>query len=311
MTGKHLLIGAEGSLGIVTAAALKLFPMVRDEAHAVCAVAEPAAAVQLFCKLRDHFDTSVHACELLSDTQINLALEHVEGLRFPWQDIPKWVVMIALGDADPGAGLEGRLATFMETLLGDGTVTDAVMPKNVGEAKAFRNLRHSLSEANKRAGHGIVFDVAVRISHVPAFIKEAYAAAAQIAPMATPLIVSHLGDGNVHFIVMCRRDLGDFPGGIADLTKRLFKAVHDLAEAFGGSFSAEHGIGRKLAAELAERLDPAELGLMHAIKAAIDPQTQMAPGVMLAPLVFKEEASSSSRASPHGAVFPPGLMMTY
>ena len=278
---KHLLIGGEGSLGFVTAAALKLFPAVRDAAHAACVVSDPAAAVALFRRMRERFDTAIHAFELVSGGEIALALRYVDGLRPPFSPLPQWVAMIELGSSDSDAGLADRLTAFLERVLADGMIEDAVIAASLQQANDLWAVRHSLSEANKKAGHGIVFDVAVRVSLVPEFIERAAILVERHAPLAEPLYVCHLGDGNVHLIAMIPKDRVPERHVLDPIVAGLQDAVHGLAESMGGSFSAEHGIGRKLASEMARRLPEPELRLMHQIKQAIDPQNLFAPGVLL------------------------------
>jgi FAD/FMN-containing dehydrogenase len=278
---KHLLIGGEGSLGFVTAAALKLFPALRDAAHAACIVEDPAAAVDLYLRLRERFDTAIQAFELISGGEAALALRHVRGLRTPFDPLPKWMVMVELGGADPDGGLSERLTAFLEEALTRELIFDAVVPADIQQADDLWAVRHSLSEGNKKEGHGIVFDVAVRVSRVPAFIAAATALVERHTPLADPLYVCHLGDGNVHVIAMISRARVPAPAELAAMAERLQDAVHDLVEDMGGSFSAEHGIGRKLVPELARRLPPPELRLMRQIKGAIDPDNLFAPGVVL------------------------------
>lgn len=278
---KHLLIGGEGSLGFVTAAALKLFPDVRDEAHAACAVSGPAAAVDLLQRMRERFDTNIHAFELVSGGEIELALRYVEGLRPPFSPTPEWVVMIELGSSDAEAQLARRLTAFLEQMLEDEIVEDAVIPANLQQRNELWAVRHSLSEANKLAGHGIVFDVSVRLSHVPAFIAQASALVEAHAPLADPIFVCHLGDGNVHLIAMIPKDRVPDQNALTGIVATLQEAVHGLAESMGGSFSAEHGIGRKLAAEMSRRLPAPEYRIMQQIKRALDPENLFAPGVLL------------------------------
>ncbi len=278
---KHLFIGGEGSLGFVTAAALKLFPAVRDEAHAACVVESPEAAVALFGRLRKRFDTAIHAFELVSGGEVALALKHVPGLRAPFDPLPEWILMIELGNSDPDGRLSERLTGFLERSLSDGMILDAVIPATVQQAADLWAVRHSLSEANKKEGHGVVFDIAVRVSRVPEFIAGATALIEQLMPIAEPLYVCHLGDGNVHVIAMIPH--GALPDRVSldNSVARLQEAIHDLSESIGGSFSAEHGIGRKLAPELARRLPPTEWNTMRQIKRALDPMDLFAPGVLM------------------------------
>lgn len=288
---KHLLIGGEGSLGIVTAAAVKLFPAVRDSAHAACIVSDPEAAVALLQRLRARFDTAIHAFELISGGEVELALRYVEGLRAPFSSIPPWIVMIELGNSDSDAGLNEKLTGFLGRVLAEGMIEDAMIPMNGQQVNDLWAVRHSLSEANKKAGHGIVFDVAVRISDVPQFIRDSIQIVRDHTPLADPIFVCHLGDGNVHLIAMIPKEVVPASDILEPLVHGLQDRVHDLAERLGGSFSAEHGIGRKLADEMARRLPPAEMRLMHAIKKAIDTEALFAPDVLLT----NEEASGSSR----------------
>lgn len=278
---QHLMIGGEGSLGFVTAAALKLFPAVRDEAHAACVVSDPAAAVALFGRLRKRFDMDIHAFELVSGGEIAVALKFVPGLHAPFDPLPEWILMIELGNSDPDSGLADRLTSFLERALSDGMISDAVIPASVKQAKDLWAVRHSLSEANKKAGHGIVFDISVRVSRVPEFIAQATALVKRITPLANPLFVCHLGDGNVHVIAMIPRERVPERDVLETSVAKLQEAMHDMAECMGGSFSAEHGIGRKLAGELAQRMPDAEMRMMRQIKHAIDPDNLFAPGVLM------------------------------
>jgi FAD/FMN-containing dehydrogenase len=196
--------------------------------------------------------------------------------------------MINLCAPDPDARLRDRLETFLSEELQAGTVADAVVAQNSNHARDFWKLRHSVTEANLKAGMGVTLDISVRVSAVPAFLESATAVLARDFPDAIPVVVSHLGDGNVHFIVMFlfdRQGPEREPKSTADTVQAL---INDVALAHGGSFSAEHGIGRKLVDELKRLSQPERFHLMTGIKELLDPAGLMNPGVLFAPPVPRD-----------------------
>jgi FAD/FMN-containing dehydrogenase len=277
----HLFIGAEGTLGIVTAAALKLFPALRSDADAFVAVRHPQQALGLLARLQDRFDTAIQAFELLSGSEIEIVESMLPAVRSPLAERPDWAVIIHLGSPDPDARLGDDLEDYLAARLSDGTLADAVVARSSAQAQQFWRLRHSVTEANLKAGIGVTLDVSVRVSAVPGFIEDATQALARDYPDAVPLVVSHLGDGNVHYIAMFLHGRGPErdPKETADGVQRL---INDVAVRHGGSYSAEHGIGRKLVGELGRLTDPARLELMLGIKKLLDPAGLMNPGVLFA-----------------------------
>lgn len=278
---KQLFIGAEGTLGIVTAAALRLFPVVRSSGHAWVSVASPKEALELLGATQDAFDTAIHAFELLSGSEVEITLKNVPGNRIPFDTVPRWNVLIELGDSDPAAPLQQRLEALLATQLERGTVLDAVVAQSETQAASFWRLRHSVSEANKNHGTSHTHDCSVPLSQVPEFIARCDAMLAADYPDATPVVVAHLGDGNVHYIAMFSFDDWARRTDPDAEVEALQTKVHDIAASLGGSFSAEHGIGRKLVGELTRLTSPLELELLRSIKAAFDPRHLLNPGAVL------------------------------
>lgn len=277
---KHLFIGAEGTLGIITGAALKLLPAVRARADAWVAVDTPMAALELLGLCQDVFDTRIQAFELLSRSEVDITVATVPGARTPLSSPSAWSVLIELGDTDAQAPLNERLEEILAGAMESGVVRDAVVAQSMSQAASFWHLRHSVSEANKRHGISHTHDVAVPVSAVPAFIAAADAMLSASFPTAQSVIVAHLGDGNVHYIAMFSREAWAGIENPAQSVEDLQTAVHDIAARLGGSFSAEHGVGRKLVGEMARLTSPIELELLRSIKSTFDPTNHLNAGVL-------------------------------
>lgn len=276
----HLFIGAEGTLGVVTAAALKLHPILNASADAFVSVPSPAQALALLSRMQERFDTALQAFELLSGSEVALVEEMVPGVRPPLDVVPDWAVLINLGDPDPRADLRPRLEEILGEELDAGRVLDAAIAQSSAQAAAIWKLRHSVTEANLKAGSGTTLDASVRVSAVPAFIEAASAALVGAFPDAVPLVVSHMGDGNVHFIALFRFDNPGPKRDPKETAAAVNLLINDIVIAHGGSFSAEHGIGRKLVGELKRLSQPQRYNVLLGIKRMIDPANIMNPGVL-------------------------------
>lgn len=282
---RHLFIGAEGTLGIITGAALRLHPQTPNTAHAWVAAADPAAAVALLAALQDRAGSYIQAFELVSASQFELVRKHAERARFPLAAIPAWSVLIELGSEDATTALSTILEEVVGSALEGGEVIDAVIATSEQQAADFWHIRHSVSEANKKEGVSITHDVAVRSSDVAPFIAAADEVAATRFPQALTEVVCHLGDGNVHYILMFTREFWAALPDPEAFALEVERAIHDVAARFGGTFSAEHGVGRKLTEELQRLADPVRYELMGKVKALFDPHNLMNPGVLLVPRV--------------------------
>jgi len=290
---RHLFIGAEGTLGIITGAALRLHAQTPNTAHAWVSVADPAAAVALFTALQDRAGSYIQAFELVSASQFELVRRHIARVRIPFAELPAWSVLIELGSEDVTTALNAILEDVLGAFLENGRVSDAVVATSEQQASDFWHVRHSVSEANKEEGIGIVHDVAIRTSDVAAFIAAADKVAAARYPQAVTQVVCHLGDGNVHYILMFQHA---FWNGLEDpeaFALEVERAIHDAAATYGGTFSAEHGVGRKLAVELRRLADPLRYELMGQVKNMFDPQGLMNPGVLFATDDAEQIAGSS------------------
>jgi len=278
---KELLVGAEGTLGIVTAATLRLVPAVAARAVAWCGLAHPAAALDLLRRIEAQTDT-VESFEIVPQVSLDLVLRHIPGTRAPLGGAHPWHVLIEATAAEgaseaPAALLERLLAP----VLAEGAVADAVIAASEAQAEAFWKLRDSISEAERANGPAVQHDISVPVDAMPRFMVEAAAACEASFPGTSASGFGHLGDGNVHFHVRAPAGV-DGERWYAEEAPRITPFVNDLVVAAGGSISAEHGIGQMKLGELERLSSPARLAALRAIKAAFDPDALMNPGKLVA-----------------------------
>jgi FAD/FMN-containing dehydrogenase len=277
---KQLFIGAEGTLGIITAACLKLFPRPRGHATALIAMSSPRAAVDLLATLRGTLGDSVTTFELMPQSALQLVCRHIEGTADPFDRPYLWYVLVEVSlpqlDSDLAERLQARLAAAMEY----GTVLDVAVAASLAQREAFWKLRESIPEAQTREGPSLKHDISVPTQDLPAFIEEGAKVLDRIIPTGRLVAYGHLGDGNLHFNLGCPEgmDAAAFLGRAAEARG----AINELVAAHRGSFSAEHGIGRYKVAELERYEDPVALALMRQVKHLLDPAGIMNPGKVLA-----------------------------
>jgi D-lactate dehydrogenase (cytochrome) len=276
---KALFLGSEGTLGVITAAVLKLFPEPRAVATAWLAVASVAAACRVLGRARRESGDEVVSAEYVSRRSLELVLRHVEGAREPLGSPAEHYVLLELASADDHEALRAKLVRVLSTGLDAGEILDAAIAESETQRRSLWLLRERVPEAERRDGGSVKHDVSVRIGRIPDFIARAEAALARVAPHRLS-IYGHIGDGNLHFNVLPPpgQSIESFRAGHADA---LSTCVHDVAAALDGSFSAEHGVGILKVGELARYESRAALELMRTLKAALDPRGIMNPGKML------------------------------
>jgi FAD/FMN-containing dehydrogenase len=274
---KQLFIGAEGTLGLITAATLKLFPRPRSVATAWAAVRDPLAAVRLLGNLRDATGDAVTAFELVDRAALDMVLQHMPQARDPLPGRHGWQVLIELSGAqhDLASVLEHALHQALEHEL----VIDATVATSETQRHALWALRENISEAQRIEGISIKHDIAVPVSHIPEFIQRADAALRAEFPDLRIVCFGHLGDGNLHYN-LSKTDAQSNGEFIAQ-TPMANRIVHDLVHALGGSISAEHGLGQLKRDEGLRYKSPTEMSIMRAVKDALDPQGLMNPGKLL------------------------------
>lgn len=278
---KHLFIGSEGTLGIVTAATLKLHPRPTAQCVAWIACPSPAHALQLLGRFQSACGPWLTAFEMIDTGQLGKVLQHLPDRRSPVAASHPWHMLVELAHA----GAEQALGDTMEQLLVEATdaglVADAAIAKSGAQREAMWLVRHSVSEANRKGGMSVSMDTAVPVSCVPEFIERATAAVRRMVPDIEVLTVTHLGDGNVHFIPFFSFPAWEALANAEAVALGIRDRVNEVAHELGGTFSAEHGVGRTHCEEMSRFKPAVELALMRKIKNVLDPSGLFNPGRLL------------------------------
>jgi FAD/FMN-containing dehydrogenase len=274
---KQLLIGAEGTLGVVTAATLKLFPLLRSRATAIVGLSSAVDAVELLARAKAETGGGVEAFELMRRIGVEMAVRNIPGVREPLETVTPWIVLIELASGEDGAA-EAALQRLLESAFDQGLIVDAAVAANEAQRAAFWKLREEQSAAQKPEGPGWKHDVSVPVSRIAEFIDAAEAAVLAFEPGARISAFGHVGDGNLHYDVM--RPLDADPAAFMARQPQGSKVVHDLVATFDGSISAEHGLGRLKTDEARRYKSDVEQDAMRAIRAALDLHRIMNPAVL-------------------------------
>jgi len=274
---RNLLIGSEGTLGIITAACLKLFPKPKETITGVLEISSPEIAIKTLSDLQAKLDSSITAFELIHKQSYNFLSEVCPDVKIPFNKHPEWSILIELSGG-MGSNLESRLFEGIEELLINGLINDALIAQSEKQANEFWNLRENIPEANRRIGSISNHDISLPISLIPKFIDEMPDAMVHLGDLRINCF-GHLGDGNLHYNVF--PPYGKNKNDYQHLREEIKTIIHDKINEFGGSVSAEHGIGRLKIDDLEKYGDPIKLMAMRSIKNAIDPKGIMNPGAVL------------------------------
>ncbi|GAA4328660.1 FAD-binding oxidoreductase [Pigmentiphaga soli] len=282
-TGYHLrdlYLGAEGTLGIITAATLRLFPLPAAQCVALAALGTLDDALALLARARSGFDAALTAFEIMSGASLDVVVRAFPRQRVPLAPAP-WYALLELSDSEGEAHARERFERVLTAALDDGVVRDVAIAESLAQGKALWHLRESISEAQAAEGKNIKHDIAVPTSAIPAFVAATDALLERWLPGVRHVTFGHLGDGNLHYNVSRPESMPE--AGFLARQDQVYRLVHDSVQAHGGSISAEHGIGQLRRDELPRYKSPVEMALMRRLKQALDPRGLMNPGKVLPP----------------------------
>jgi FAD/FMN-containing dehydrogenase len=277
---RHLLIGSEGTLGVITAATMKLFPMPRAMLTAYASVPSLDAAVQLLGLAHQRLSAGLTGFEVMGQFALGLVRKHFPQQSIPFAGADPFCVVLEVSDHDSEAHARALLETLLEAAIQDGCVLDAVVAESLAQARALWHIRESIPLAQAQEGLNIKHDISIAVSRIPAFVRETDAAIQEAFPGARMVNYGHLGDGNLHYNVQAPAG-ADAEAFLRDKEKPMNALVYAQVDRYKGSISAEHGIGSLKREKLAEHKSPVALNMMRAIKQALDPHNLMNPGRML------------------------------
>ncbi len=276
---KDLFVGAEGTLGVIMAAVVKLFPRPKGREVAFAALETPQAALDLLSLATDRAGAALTAFELIGRRPYEFTLRHAAGVTRPLEGDWPWYAFLEISSGRSAEDARGLMEEILGAGLEDGTIGDATIAQSLAQAEALWNFREMLPEAQKPEGASIKHDISVPVAAIPAFIEQAAEAVEGVCPGARPVCFGHMGDGNLHYNIS--RPVGGGDEAFLALYRPMNKAVHDVVRALQGSISAEHGIGQLKRDELIATAPPMAIELMRRVKAAFDPAGIMNPGKVI------------------------------
>ncbi|MCO7727625.1 FAD-binding oxidoreductase [Brucella intermedia] len=276
---KDLFVGSEGTLGVITAAVLKIFPQPKGKGVAYAGLRNPEDVLRLFQLATEHAGPSLTGFELMPRVGVEFTVRHVDGVRDPLESPHDWYVLIDISSSRSEEDARTTLETILTEAFENDIIQDAAIGESVAQAQSFWKMREEMSWAQKPEGGSIKHDISVPVASIPAFIHEANAATLEMIPGARVVCFGHIGDGNLHYNVS--QPVGADKEAFLARWHELNHRIHTIVASYGGSISAEHGIGQLKREELAFFKQDVALDLMRRIKSAFDPASIMNPGKVL------------------------------